>query len=133
MCLGLGYQPCFHFRPEIQCDGHAGCPNSMPFHSNLPLATEGCPPRKRYGNDTFGDHVLPAPGARVSRSHSFETPRMSGAPGEPGAPAFQTRRHTSSVEVVVARRSDHRHTCPVTDLALPGLEPRRDPGHPAKG
>jgi hypothetical protein len=48
-------------------------------------------------------------------------------------PAFQTRRHTSSVEVVVARRSDHRHTCPVTDLALPGLEPRRDPGHPAKG
>ena len=34
-------------------------------------------------------------------------------------PAFQTRRHTSSVEVVVARRSDHRHTSPVTDLALP--------------
>jgi hypothetical protein len=46
-------------------------------------------------------------------------------------PAFQPRRHTSSVEVVVARRSDHRHTSPVTDLALPGLETRRDPGAPA--
>ena len=47
-------------------------------------------------------------------------------------PAFQTRRHTSSAEVVVARRSDHRHTSPVTDLALQGLETRRDPGHPCK-
>jgi len=45
-------------------------------------------------------------------------------------PAFQTRRHTSSVEVVVARRSDHRHTSPVTDLSLPGLETRRGPGPP---
>ncbi len=43
-------------------------------------------------------------------------------------PAFQTRRHTSSGEVVVARRSDHRHASAVTDLAFPGLEPRRGPG-----
>jgi len=48
-------------------------------------------------------------------------------------PAFQTRRHTSSVEVVVARRSDHRHASPQTDLATPGSRTPARPRAPGSG
>ena len=44
-------------------------------------------------------------------------------------PAFQSRRHTSSLELVVAWRCDPRHTSPVMTAASRVSNPR-DPGHP---